>query len=148
MAKETSSDGDDFGSQDNVFNMGMESLKILRLKMNQYYFWSENDEPIKARGCLEAIYAEAHSDFTDDEKKECVEKIAEIARLVVDHNNEQTVFQSNHARNKNASAAKHIKTKGKLLSELRLFYMQLIVCLDKHDMLRPKKDDPRFAVYN
>ena len=136
---------DESASTENVFNMGLESLKTLRKEMNEYYFWSKNDEPIRARGCLEAMYAEAYPDLKEEERVICDERLVAIAKLVVEHNNELSMLQSNQKKNKNASEARHIQTKGKLLHELRSFYMQMIVFIDLHDMLRPKKDDPRFA---
>lgn len=137
------------GVKENKFNMGIASLMAIRKKMDEFYVFFAIDRPVEARSSLEVIYWECYSDFTKDERTACDKALKEIADLINKYNEENATVEGNKRKGRNVDQLNLIKAKGNLWNAMRDFYhKQLLVAMDTHDLLRPKKDDPRFAVFN
>ena len=126
--------------------MGIASLMAIRKAMDEFYLSFKVDKPILARGCLEVIYWELFPDLMEDERKECKGDLDKIARLVNAHNKELSFVDLNKKNGRKVNKETYLKVKGDLWNAMREFYhTKLLVCMDQHDLLRPKKDDPHFA---
>lgn len=134
--------------QESKFNMGLASLQAIRKNMDEFYLYFKLDRPIEARGALEIIYWEAYSDFSPEERVQFEKELNEIADLVNHHSEEYAKVTLYKTQKRNYDSMEYVKAKGKLWNSMRNFYHKsLLVAMDSHGLLRPKKADPNFAAF-